>query len=129
MEFPEPGRPRNAFSQNAAAVAAPLYARSRALAYCDTANVSHVSMLGSSVREDGETLDLVMVMRFLFHPGAGAFLSSPYGTQPETLLDRAGRSVWGRNGSMWMRTSGLSMWEGTVHAITQTGAATIFPIS
>ncbi len=58
--IPGAGEAAKAFSQNAAAVAAPLYARSRALAYCDTANVSHVSMLGSSVREDGETLDLVM---------------------------------------------------------------------
>ena len=58
--IPGAGEAAKAFSKNAEAIAAPLYARSRALAYCDTANVSHVSMLGSSVREDGETLDLVM---------------------------------------------------------------------
>lgn len=58
--IPGAGEAAKAFSKNAGTIAAPLYARSRALAYCDTGNVSHVSMLASSVREDGETLDLVM---------------------------------------------------------------------
>lgn len=43
--IPGAGEAAKAFSKNAEAIAAPLYARSRALAYCDTVNVSHVSML------------------------------------------------------------------------------------
>ena len=55
-----PGEAALAFCQNAAVVAAPIYAYGKTMDYCDTARVSHVSMLGSSIGEDGETLDLVM---------------------------------------------------------------------
>ena len=58
--IPGAGEAALAFCQNAAAVAAPIYAYGKTMDYCDTARVSHVSMLGSSIREDGETLDLVM---------------------------------------------------------------------
>ena len=58
--IPGAGEVALAFCQNAAAVSAPIYAYGKTMDYCDTARVSHVSMLGSSIREDGETLDLVM---------------------------------------------------------------------
>ena len=58
--IPGAGEAALAFCQNAAVVAAPIYAYGKTMDYCDTARVSHVSMLGSSIREDGETLDLVM---------------------------------------------------------------------
>lgn len=48
------------FSLNAEQIAAPLYARTKVLSYCDTEQVSHVSMLKSSVRKEDDILDLVM---------------------------------------------------------------------
>lgn len=54
------GENDKAFSLNAEAVVAPLYARTKALSYCDTKNVSHVSMLKSSIRKEEDILDLVM---------------------------------------------------------------------
>lgn len=54
------GETDKAFSLNAEEAAAPLYARMKVLSYCDTKNVSHVSMLRSSIRKDEEILDLVM---------------------------------------------------------------------
>lgn len=48
------------FSLNAEQVAAPLYAYTKVMSYCDTEQVSHVNMLKSSVRKEDEILDLVM---------------------------------------------------------------------
>ena len=54
------GETARKFSHYAEKAAAPLYAKAKVMSYCDTANVSHISMLKSSVRKEGEILDLVM---------------------------------------------------------------------
>ncbi len=54
------GEADKALSLYAEEVAAPLYAQAKALSYCDTDQISHVSMLKSSIRKDEEILDLVM---------------------------------------------------------------------
>lgn len=48
------------FCKNASSIAAPLYAQKKVMEACDTEQVSKIHMLESSVRKDGETLDLVM---------------------------------------------------------------------
>ena len=127
--IPGAGEAAKAFSKNAEAIAAPLYARSRALAYCDTANVSHVSMLGSSVKEDGETLDLVMDYDISF-PFPVLGLSSLHRTV------RSRRRCWiGREGRYGEGTENADEDERivyvgkTVDATIQTGIVIIFPIS